>query len=317
MDNPASRKSSIPVIRTPGYFKPAGPFLICVLLATAVWCINALNKTHVTVITVPVVTSATNGNAHPNEKVTMTIELTGRGFDLIRFLWLRKKTFEPVHDPAAHRKLSSLEAAEQYLGSAAKSIRITSAKPEWIDRSGDALYSRMVKIIPRTVMQVSPGFVASIPPVVEPDSIRLNSLTRIPDSVRTVFTLPLKNTNLKTSWFGSVAIDTSSLGNVIPERKRVWIYQKVEQSTECEIEVIVQPGKNIPRNFRFIPSTITIRCSVPLSRYDITTADKFEAIADVNSSQQSRATVRITRMPSWVSNIQYEPVSIGYLQQVQ
>ena len=150
------------------------------------------------------------------------------------------------------------------------------------------------------------------PAVCVPDSILLSSRERLPDTLKSINTLPYKKGNVSTKVFGSVGISLPPQFNIISELKSVWIYIPVERATEKEITVSLLPDFINGGNVDLIPSIVKLMCRVPLSRYDQTTNDQFMVTASITSSNQKKAVVSVKNAPFWAEHISIKPATVDY-----
>jgi hypothetical protein len=295
-----------------GRLRPAGPFLFAVLISTTIWVINSLNQSHVADYELVIQYPFASTTAEKSYTRTVKAEITGRGFDLIRFSLKENAKQLQVKDTGSE-PLHALETVSRHLSSNARTLRVTRVTPYWINRPHTSLYSKRLKIIPDAVFSTNGAFIKTIPALTVPDSLTVFSERPIPEKLNSIKTKPVRKKNLQASWFGSVKPDLTGLENMMIESDKVWIYQPVEEATECNLVLPVNPGEGIPYNFRFIPASVTLSCIVPVSRYPITTADKFMLVADISSSDQERAVIRMIKYPSWATSIRFTPAAVDYL----
>lgn len=292
--------------------RPAGPFLFAVLISTTIWVINSLNQSHIAEFDLVVQYPFASTTAEKSYTRTVKAEITGRGFDLIRFSLNENSNQLKVRDTGSE-PLHSLETVSRHLSSFARTLRVTRVTPYWINRPHTSLYSKRLKVIPDAEFSTTGAFIKTIPALCVPDSITVFSEKPIPEQLTSIKTRPVRKKNLQASWFGSVKPDLSGLENMMIETGRIWVYQPVEEATECNIVLPVNPGEGIPYNFRFIPASVTLTCIVPVSRYPITTADKFMLVADINSADQERAVIRMIKYPPWATSIRFTPAAVDFL----
>jgi hypothetical protein len=295
-----------------GRIRPAVPFLIAVLISTSIWVINALNKSHSTSFTVALAYPYVNTAPEKGYTREVHCEIKGRGFDLIRFL-LNKKSGTIALKDAKTARIEALDAITRHVQSFNKKLIVSRVHPLWIDPPQAQFYSRKLKLVPNTEFTAANTFVKTIPAITIPDSILIYSEIPIPANLKTIGTAPIKKGNLSTSWFGSVRIINPDPDNFIPEVEKVWVYQPIEEATEIKLLLPINPGAGIPFNFRFIPASAILTCNVPVSRYAITTADRFMITAEVNDQEQKKAIVNLVKFPSWASNIHYSPTAVEFL----
>lgn len=294
------------------FLRPAVPFLLAVLISASIWVINSLNKTHVTTVRF---TLNYNGVTTAPEKAYtryLTAEISGRGFDLIRFLF-EKKTRQITVNALSKSRIPALEKINSHLQTIERSLHVNRVSPNYIDLPQTRLYSKRLKVVPDVHFETLSSYIKTIPAIAVPDSITIYSELPVPDSLTSVKTTRTTATAMKEPWFGSAKILLNDTGQYLPQTEKVWIYQPVEEATEISLSLPVNPGPGIPHNFRFIPASVTLTCMIPLSRYSVTTADKFLVTASVKEEDQERAIVRVITAPPWAEHIRYQPSSVEFL----
>lgn len=292
--------------------RPALPFLFAVLISTSIWVINSLNNTHTTSIEFkPLYVHAVTSAGHEyTQKVTAT--LSGRGFDLITLLF--KKNFrEFAVTTDSKNRIAALDAVSRHIQGANLNIRVTRVHPAWIDPPQLQQHSRKLKVIVDGDFTVMASHVKTTTPISVPDSITVYSELPIPTVITSIRTRHLTQKQLHASWFGSTQLVNPFPEQLVLAESKVWVYQPVEEATEISLSLPVNPGNGIPYNFRFIPASIKLTCVIPVSRYNITTAEKFLATASVSSPSQELAVIRINQAPPWATHIRYTPVSVKFL----
>jgi hypothetical protein len=292
--------------------RPALPFLFAVLISASIWAINSLNKTHSTSVEFLVEYQQSTTAPEKGYTKSITAEISGNGFDLIRFLTTKKSCVLRIADTQQGR-IHSMEVVTKQLRAVDKNLKVTRVTPVWIDPPQKQLYSRKLKVVADSDFRTAGSYVKTIPAICVPDCLMVYSELPFPENLQTIRTDRIEKKQLQSSWFGSVSVVNPAPGSYITETDKIWIYQPVEEATEISISLPVNPGAGIPYNFRFIPASVTLTCVVPVSRYSITTADKFMVAASVNSADQKRAIINVLQAPAWADNIRYSPSAVEFL----
>lgn len=77
------------------------------------------------------------------------------------------------------------------------------------------------------------------PAVTYPDSIVISSSSPISNSLTSIKTIPIEQSNADRPVFRSTLPDISENSNLIPEQIKVWVYVPVEIGTEIKLNVAV------------------------------------------------------------------------------
>ena len=295
-------------------------FLSCVLIASGIWMINALNKTQHATLEVKVVYNETwlRAWASGNQQPTIKMEVSGRGFDLAQFLLANKNHKVEITEKglfAHNEKLSATDLLHPIFEAFGNSISLDKITPEWILLPSRKNFFRKVAIHPDYKIQLKDQFMVSGPAVSVPDSIWLSSVTPFPDSLVSINSTVIAQNNVEKPVFHSAGIQLPKNEKIIPEYQSVWIYIPVEQSTECVLTVPLHPTGINAQNMQVIPAGIDITCRVPISRFDITVPERFTALAIVSATDQKKAFVEIAKAPSWAENITWKPATVNFIYQ--
>lgn len=292
--------------------RPALPFLFAVLISASIWAINSLNNTHTTSIVFPVEYEQNTTAPEKGYTQSVTAEISGNGFDLIRFLSNKKSCKLRITDTQQGR-VHALEVVTRQLHSANKNLKVLRVNPIWIDPPQTQLYARRLKVVADVDFRTFGSYVKTVTAICVPDSLTVYSELPFPENLRSIRTERIEKKQLQSSWFGSLKVVNPLPGQYITETDKIWVYQPVEEATEIRISLPINPGEGIPYNFRFIPASVTLTCVVPVSRYSITTADKFLVIGTISSPDQKRAVIKVMNAPAWAGNIRYTPAVVDFL----
>lgn len=290
-------------------------FLLCFLIATAIWTINALNKEHKTkvqfITNVKVPFSKINESGKTEIKTTVYIK--GRGFDLAKLLFSLSKKERVINCSSNNSDQVDLRAAVvEFIKSKNNSITVEEVTPSFYALQGAMAYSKKVEVILDYQLIIPGIYMQSEKAYCSPDSILISSESPIPDSINSV-TMELENFKSDGSSIEKV-ITLKKLKNIFFEPTPITINIPIEEATEKIIKVPVSCAQS-NRQLKFIPSEISITCKVPISKFDKTTASSFVANAKFNDNGKSKAVIEITQKPDWASQIRWTPASVDYFHQ--
>jgi hypothetical protein len=295
-------------------------FSICLLLATAIWTVNTLNKEHQTDIKIKLLYSNSKfkiqQHGMPLNEIALTIK--GRGFDLAEYLLFNRKDEIEINSNGIFKSNEKIETAS-LLGSELLKfkgeIKVDKIFPETVSLPTRKSYYKKVAIKPVIKFSYKKMFMQSGPMVTVPDSVVISSTSPIPESLTSINTMPLVISQVEDFVFRSTMPDLRNLPNYIPEKSKIWILVPVELGTECVINIPITTLES-NRYIKFIPSMVSVKCRVPLSKYEQTTSDLFKVLAKLNPDGTSKAVVSLSVRPSWADHISWQPASVDYFHQI-
>jgi hypothetical protein len=295
-------------------------FSICLFLAAGIWTVNTLNKEHQTEIKIKLLYSNSKykiqQHGMPLNEIAVT--LRGRGFDLAEYLLFnRKKVIEVNSDRIfkSNEKIESTTLVESELLKFKGEIKIEKISPETVSLPNRKSYFKKVAIKPIIKFSYEKMFMQSGPMVTVPDSLMLSSTSPIPETLTSINTMPLEVRGVKDFVFRSTMPDLRNLPDYIPEKSKIWILVPVEMGTESIIDIPITTSES-NRYIKFIPAVVSVKCRVPLSKYEQTTSDLFKVEAKLNPDGTSKAVVALTVRPSWADQISWQPASVDYFHQI-
>jgi len=299
-------------------------FLICVIISTSLWFLNALSKEYTTVITYPV------KFFNPPEKqflageipTQLKLRVTGKGFTLLQYKMLN---FSPVKldiseftknitpDSGSYRILtrSFYSAFTEQIGN---DLTVSEINPEMINIVLDKLTTKTVPV--KLVLNV--GFVAQmnlkVPVSTNPDRVSITGpaifLNKI-DSLKTIVNIVNK---LDASVSQEIVLLKPENTTIQPEKVQLSI--EVEKYTEKEVRIpVVIKNKPQGSNIILFPSEIKVLFNVGLSRFEQIKAADFGAEVDCDSidANVNNLDVRLYRQPTLIQGVKLNPEKVEFL----
>ena len=265
-------------------------------------------------------------NGSPSYPDFVEIELKGKGFTLLRFLSASSSfVINPSKSPKgdAERIVSVRELIGPLIDPFGKEVDIIRIEPSDILLAGNKLFSKKLAVRACDQLDFSPGYIKSGPSVTLPDSLTIFSEKPIPSSVTELQTETMKTGFISRPYFTKVRIVNPGNG-LYPDRDSVWLYVPVEKGTEVTLTVPVKGSAElIPQangnsaagrdEELFLPSSVTVTCRVPLSRYTSTVPSAFGAVAVKTAVMGDRVLVKVVKAPFWAGNIRWTPTTVHHL----
>lgn len=279
-------------------------FAICLLIATALWFLNAMSKDYSTTLNYSVkyinppqglfLTSA------PPEKFEFKAE--AHGFSLLRHklalsrspVVLNLNTIYKENSP--REKIITLQTQSlisRFSDQVSNEITITDVTPKVVNLIFDSLATKVLPVKPNVETTFKPQFFLKGSINADPDSIKISGPLSVIDTLKYLETKLLKFKDIDAPVERKTALLHPE--NTIVEQERVILKIQVEKFTEKQItlplEVINSPEE---KNIKVFPSEVKITFLVGMSDYENITSTDFEAFVDFNKNGTNSETLSVT-----------------------
>lgn len=300
-------------------------FLVCVLIATVLWFLNALSKDYTTTIFYPVkYVSAPKNQFLANELPSkLELKVQAHGFTLLRHKL--NLTFSPIVlnltnitrnvelEPNGYR-VSTNNLIRRVADQVSNEISITDILPEFIVIKLDSLKTISVPVLTNIEVNFKPQFDLKEPISTYPEKIQITGPATILDTIFSLQTIGKIYDNIDSNLEKTVELIYPKGITVKPEKVSIKIL--VEKFTEKEIKVPVQV-KNKPEEvkIKLFPSDIKLTVLVGLSEFERITMSDFNVFVDYNkiSSSTENLEVIIESKPAFVQIKRFSPEVVEYL----
>ncbi len=306
-------------------------FTICLLIATALWFLNALNKNYTINLSYPV--TYTN---LPNDKMLTNtppkhfeLKVKAGGFSILRHklsmsftpLVLDVKTLS-LFGNTKHSSSNiciPTEKLEEYISSQISAeLSILAIKPDSIFLNFDKLTKKRVRIKPNISLAFVKQHFISNEITFSPDSIDVYGPLSIIDTIQAIYTQKQRYEKLSQPIRRNVSLQ--EIKNLQYTPKRVIMDVPVEEFTEkiiyVPIHVINQPEH---KNIKLFPDKAKISFLVSLSNFSSVSEQDFQLVVDYSSLSQTSdlLDVNLLRSPSHIYSTNVNPLKVEYLLQHQ
>ena len=261
----------------------------------------------------------TLANDNPN---TISVILKDKGISLLYYFW--NKRFFSIDIPVADLQQisdTSLQIPNRMLEMALAKYLITSTsiisfEPQEIILHYDILSSRLAPVIAHVSIGTKPGFQVSNAITIQPPEVRLYSSHKILDTLNHVKTNLVQLEGVTGTREMSVRLDLPA--GVKADVETVKLTIPVEEFREKKLTLPVT-CRDIPEKYilRIFPSSVEIRCNLPLSQFRELTEEMLEILIPFAEFEENQATgkipVRLTQRPSWITNPVIEPGEVEFI----
>jgi hypothetical protein len=302
-------------------------FLVCLVLASFLWFLNALEKHYTDHITIPVKYINLPKNKDLTGKLPDKLEIV---VDALGYTILRHKlslSFSPLlidvneitgnyleNRFMSKYSISTYGHKEEFAKQISSEIAIISIRPDSISFKVSNVIDKMVKVQPVTEITFAREFIMQKPPVVQPESVLVRGPEEILDTLRYITTKPVVLKNLSQSAVQDVGLSLEP--GLKCEIDKVSVQVTVEQCSEAKFEipvfVINQPDSLQIKTF---PARVKLSCRVGISQYNKLNNSSFKVVVDYSQHSLilSKLPVTLVNIPETVLSVDYFPKEVDYI----
>ncbi len=297
--------------------------IICLLIATALWFLNALSKSYITTLSYPVkyINPPANRFLANTPASKFDIKVEAYGFTLLRHKMAF--TFSPLllnlsgilKDSDEDKKevtIPTESLIKQIESQISNEVTIADIRPQTITLILDRLKTKRVNIKPVVEIDLQPQFFLKDSIVLKPPAVEVSGPAAVIDTIGFLKTEKYSFNEVNTTIQQSVKVICPQ--NTSLSDDKVTIYIPVERYTEKEVRLQLQ-AKNIPEKsqVRLFPSEVKVTFLVNLSDYNNIDKDNFTAIVDLNDNEGETLKVVLAHMPSDIKMVRVTPENVEYL----
>lgn len=302
-------------------------FLVCLVLASFLWFLNALEKHYTDHITVPVNYVNLPKNKELTGKLPKRLDLTvdAYGYTLLQHklslalspvsLDVNELTNNYLEGKLMSKYTVSLNGHKEEIAKQISSeIGIISIRPDSISFNVSSIIEKLVEVRPVVDFTFAKEFILQKPPVVNPEFILVRGPQEILDTLKFIYTKPIELKRLSHTVKRDVGLVI--LPEVKSEVSEVTVQIDVEQYTEAKFDIpiliINQPDSLIIKTF---PSKVKVTCRVGLSQYNKLNNNSFRAVVDYShrSIAISKLRVILDKAPQTVLSVDHFPKDVEYI----
>lgn len=301
-------------------------FIICLIIATILWFLNALSKNYITSISYPVkyVNLPENKFIINEPPRQLELKVNAHGFTLLRYKM--KLALTPVvlniseilteYRSAGNATYSipSSSFNDMITNQVSSEIRIMDIRPVHITLVLDSLESRMIPVKPKAEIHFRPRFDFSDSTVVSPERVRVSGPRALMGSIDTIFTVAKVFRNVDETIHQDIALEIPP--QTIVDPKKVKLYTLVDEYTENSFNVPIQI-RSLPEGekLRLFPQEAMVSFRIGLKHFATTTPDAFEIFVDYQDMLTGTATLplKYEEIPTGVKNLKISPSHVEYL----
>lgn len=307
--------------------KRVAAYVVCVIIATGFWFLNALSKTYTVDLVIPVkyVNLPDNKTLSTQLPDKFDLKVRAHGFTILRHQI--SAVFMPVefnvNDMTDNRMLEKRRNSfafptRQFLPDLAyqlsSELEILSMNPDTLFFKFDKMGQKKVKIQPVLKVNLKKQYQISGEITTQPELIAVDGPQSVLDTLKWIMTEPLKF-NLVDKTIQTEAV-LQKIDETYFETAKVNVTIPVEEFTEAQLPVQVEltdAPDNL--NIKLFPSKVKVTFQVGLSRFkDIQTQDfkLLVSYSDIKEGNQ-RLKIKLESSPDFLYDLKVTPEEIEYL----
>lgn len=302
-------------------------YLVCVVIATGFWFLNALSKTYTVDLVVPVsfVNFPDNKTLSSKPPDQFDLKVKAHGFTILRHrfsLWFMPFEFN-VNDMTGNRMKESKKnnfafPTRQLLTELSyqlsNDMEILSMNPDTLFFSFDRMGQKRVKVKPVVKPDLKKQYQISGDIVTIPDSVVVTGPQALLDTLKYIYTESPRLSAVDQSV--QTEIPLQKIKEVFYDPGKVKLKIPVEEYTEAQLSVPVTAiGLPSGVNIKLFPAKVNVSFQVSLSRFSETQAEDFKltvSYSDIRAGKQ-RLTINCESSPVYLYALKIRPEELEYL----
>lgn len=298
-----------------------GVLMICVIMATLAWLLVVLGKQYTTQLRFAL--SYTNAHhnyiLHANGADTITVEVSGSGFNLLRTNFTNSKMpllINLQNLQTDNNNTTSLNLNEPRYYSTIKQqipygLRITNIQPNIINFTMSKKYKKRVPISFSALLSYAPKFFITDAVTLKPKSVVLFGDSAELNTIREIKTENFTTQNLQATVSKMLHLQLpKEYPNLTSDIENVNVTIKVEEFTEAKFTVPIKVVNVLDKKtIKTFPDRVEVVCLLPLSKYKNIVADNFEVVADyaqqqkgISSNYNNNLKLTLSKLPQGARN---------------
>ncbi len=299
-------------------------FIVCLLIATALWFLNALSKDYTTTISYAVKYTNPPQNLflvnEPPQK--LNLKVNAHGFTLLRHklsisvspVVLNLNSIAKTNEMAGTTvEIQTDDLVRRISEQVSSEISVTDVTPKTITFVFDSLQTKKVEVVADVDLQFKPQFFLNGSVSVKPDSVDITGPAAIIDTIFEVKTKNRKFEGMDAEVQRIVNLSNPDKTTVDPEKVTMRI--PVERFTEKEFKIpVAVRNKPDDIDLKLFPSEVSVSFLVGLSDYESIKASDFSVYADYDSIKNNETIeVNVEQQPDFIQMLRVTPPNVEYL----
>lgn len=307
--------------------KRVAAYLVCVVVATGFWFLNALSKTYTVDLVVPVhfVNFPNNKTLASKPPEQIELKIKGHGFTILRHelsFFFMPMEFN-VNEMTDNRMLVSRKStfafpSRQFLSELSyqfsNELEILSMNPDTLFFKFDQMGQKRVKVRTQVIVNLKKQFAVSGDIKTKPDSVIVNGPQSVLDTLKYVSTESLTYNAVDES-IQEIA-KLSPVKELFFEPQTVILTIPVEEYTEAQLSVpVIVINQPSGVKVKLFPARVKVSFQVGLSRFSEIHPEDFKLTVSYSDIQKRKQRLKITAesTPVYLYELKITPEELEYL----
>ena len=302
-------------------------FMICLLIASVIWFVNALGKRYETYVTIPIQYTKLPKNKVLVEAPPSSVQVKMEAYGFILLRHKIKLTIDPINfnvslftdhlmdkSDASEFNIISDRYIKQIADQVSANIKILDITPDTLHFVFDKIVSEKKKVVHNFELSFENQFFLYDSIFFEPDSVLVSGPKKMLDTISVVKTKKQKFKDLNSSIRRNIALEDIDDAEISPRRVVVEIPVSLFNEYTGFIPVSKQ---NVPDSLNLItfPGKIEVKCIVAFNNYGKLNPSSFIFSVDYQDIGKNGNTLPISvyRLPSHIKSLNFQPLEVEYI----
>jgi len=291
--------------------------ILCLVLASGFWIFTSMNETYESEFDYQLeYTNAPKGKiAKVDLERLLKVKLKGKGWDLFSYLRRSKSNALKVNLSVIQDEAVSESDINDLLDNevSGNNINVIKFNPKEIPVSFEKKFSRKVPLILNTDLTFKEGYYQKGNIKIVPDSILVSGPESLVEEIKVWETDTLKLETLSKAVTKKIGLRKTKK-NITFDNYLVNCEINVIQFTEKKLNIEVDLTNANLLNLLLIPSTVELKCMVPVDEYDNINEDDFSIVADYKNNKGTDViNLTVARKPVFINQINFYPNQVDYI----
>lgn len=315
------------VVKTVIHNKDLLVFLLFVVLATALWFLNALRKEYTTTVSYPI-----RYSQFPDDFIllgkpmnSLELKIKSHGYTVLPYHMgkildpeeLNVSSFKRIKSGDTYGAfLSTRDLLKSFSDKLINGVELLQIYPDTLFVYFEKKERKKVPVRFNSKLSFEPQFYQFGEISIQPDSIEVSGPESVIDSLDFVYTELKTFEGLNDSLVRNVSVE--GLENVEMKPSRVVVSIPVEPFTQKNITISIN-DMNVPDSLKLktFPSEVSVSFTVAVSQFNKISSDDFATIVDYDtkstSSLPDRLKVKLLNVPDGIKDVNYTPLFVECL----
>ena len=321
-DNRFVRLVNYYILKLKSFFfsKDVLSFLLFLILASAFWFVNALDKERETEIIVPVLFEGVPQDIAITNKIhSIRIKVKDQGLNLFTYSQRNFSSITFDLGRVFYEKGRIKISPDQIRGKIARfllpSPSILGIYPDSLNLQYERLSTKTLPVEFNSKIELSHQYVLSEDIRISPSEITVFGPKSVLNKLKSVKTEFLDLEKLNDTTYINTKLSPIKSVNFASDEIKVSIFVEMFTEKSVQLPVIIQncPDRIVIRTF---PAVVNVTFNVGMSHFNAVNSDDLSVVLDYNEiehNKDSKQTLKLINTKSFISNVKVDPAEVEYI----